>query len=468
MVGVLSTGAVVGAQVLWWPVHGAGAQAPQGFVLGTANATAQAIQLAPSTGGLSYSVTLAESLAGYQSTEGQGQSQTFDPGAIGISLTTQQCNGDPPPVKQSQLPQPALAESNDGDASQSKTVQGSNGAGVGVENASAKTTPAGSAKTTLVGLDVPGVIDVSGGTSTAQAQAIANKTREATASSEIGQVSLLGGQVTLDGLQWRSTQRSGDGSTQEGSFTIGSMTLDGKSMPVTPGQILSSLDQVNQALAPTGFHITPPTATNQSDGSVLESPLSIGIDASALGQQVLGPGLAAAQPVRDAIAKALLQIDCRTSIPLLLGDIAVGPFAGGGGLDIKLGGATSITDGTAYANPFAIDLGGGSLGASTPGDASGGAGGTTGAGAAGGSLASPGSALAGQTPSATGNPSGSTGRGAPGVASLGAVTNASSRTGTGAALPVGLGALALVVILAGMDYARARRARLLGSGSSES
>jgi hypothetical protein len=71
--------------------------------------------------------------------------------------------------------------------------------------------------------------------------------------------------------------------------------------------------------------------------------------------------------------------------------------------------------------------------------------------------------VAGQTPSAAGNPPGSTGGGVPGGRALGAVTNASNTTGTGAALPVGLGALALVVILAGMDYARARRARLFDS-----
>jgi hypothetical protein len=432
-------------------------------VLGTANATAQAIQLAPSTGGLSYNATLAESLAGFQSTEGQAQSQTLDPGAIGLALTTQQCNGSQPPVKQSQLPQPAVAESNNGDASQAKTVQGTNGAGVGVENASAKTTPAGVAKTTLTALDIPGIIDVSGGTSNAQAQVIGNKTREATASSEIAQVSLLGGQVILDGLQWHSTHRTGEGASQQGSFTVGSLTLGGKVMPVGPDQISTALDQVNKVLAPTGFHITPSTTINQSDGSVLESPLSVGIDASALGQQVLAPGLAAAEPVRDAITNALIKIDCRIGIPLLLADIAVGPLAGGGGLDINLGGATSLTNGTAYANPFGVDLGGGSLGASTLGDASGTGGGTTGAGAAGGSLASPGSAVAGQTPSAAGNPPGSIGGGVPGGRALGAVTNASNTTGTGAALPVGLGALALVVILAGMDYARARRARLFDS-----
>jgi hypothetical protein len=360
-----------------------------------------------------------------------------------------------------------VAESNNGDASQSKTVQGTNGAGVGVENASAKTTPAGSAKTTLTGLDVPGVIDVSGGTSTAQAQAIGNKTREATASSEIAQVSLLGGQVILDGLQWHSTQRTGDGAIQQGSFTIGSLTLAGKALPVAPDQISAALAQVNTVLAPTGFHITPSTAVDQSDGSLVESPLSIGIDASALGQQVLGPGLAAVQPVRDAITNALLQIDCRFAIPLLLADIGVGPLAGGGGLDINLGGATSLTNGTAYANPFGVDLGGSSLGASTLGDSSGAAGGTTGSPGAGSALASPGSALAGQTPTAAGSPAASTGGGAPGATALGAVTNASNRTGTGAALPVGLGALALVVTLAGMDYARARRARLFDSPGTE-
>ena len=42
----MGAGALVGAQVVGWPVHGAGAQTSQDFVLGTANATAQALQLA--------------------------------------------------------------------------------------------------------------------------------------------------------------------------------------------------------------------------------------------------------------------------------------------------------------------------------------------------------------------------------------------------------------------------------------
>ncbi len=466
LVGALGAGGVVIAQVVGWPVHGAGAQSAPGFVVGTANATSQAIQLAPSTGGLSYNVTLAEALAGYQSTEGQAQSQTVDPGAIGLSLTTQQCNGAPAPVQQSQLPQPAVAESNNGDASQSRAVQGANGAGVGTENASARTTPSGSATTTLTGLEVPGVIEVSGGTSTAAAQTIANKTREATASSEIAQVSLLAGQVTLDGLQWHSTQRTGDGATQQGSFSVGSLTLQGRAMPVAPDQLPATLAQVNTVLAPTGFHITPSSATNQSDGSLVESPLSIGIDASALGQQVLGPGLAAVQPVRDAITKALLQIDCRIAIPLLLGDIAVGPLAGGGGLDVNLGGATSLTNGTAYANPFAVDLGASSLGAGGPdaGAGGGGAGAPGVGGAVGG--ASPGTALAGSTAPSPGASPGRAGPAGGAGTPLGAVENASSHPGVGAAVPVGLGALALVLVLAGLDYTRARRARLFDPGGS--
>jgi hypothetical protein len=454
LVGVV----VVVAQVVGWPVHRAGAQAAPAFVPGTANATSQAIQLAPSTGGLGYDMTLAESLAGYQDTEGQAQSQTLDLGAIGLALTTQQCNGSPPPINQSQVPQPVQVESNNGNVNQSKTIQGSDNAGAGVETAAATTTPSGSARTTLIGFSVPGVIDVSGGTSSAGAQLIGNKTREATGSSEIKQISLLAGQVVLDGLQWQSTQRSGDGAAQQGSFSIGSMTLDGKAMQVSPDQLSGSLAQVNQALAPTGFHITPPTATNQSDGSVLERPLSIGIDSSALGQQVVGPGLAAAQPLRDAIASALLGIDCRFAIPLLLADIGIGPLAGGGGLDINLGGATTVTNGTAYGNPFDVNLGGGNSGQSQAGG-----GGPTGAATAGSDngLGSSGGALAGQSlaaPAADGARSGSSG-GRP----LGAVENASSHPGLGAAVPVGAGALALVVVLAAMDYTRARRRRMFAA-----
>src|SRR5580692_9524201 len=56
------------------------------FVPGTANAAAQAISVAPTSGGLNYAIVLATSIAAYQNAQAQSLSQTIDLGAIGTSL----------------------------------------------------------------------------------------------------------------------------------------------------------------------------------------------------------------------------------------------------------------------------------------------------------------------------------------------------------------------------------------------
>ena len=78
--------------------------ADSSFVPGNALGEAQAIELAPTTGRLSYAVTLATSVADYQITEGQSLSQTLDLGAIGTSLTSDWCTGGPPTVNPAACP----------------------------------------------------------------------------------------------------------------------------------------------------------------------------------------------------------------------------------------------------------------------------------------------------------------------------------------------------------------------------
>lgn len=468
--GAVVAGVTVGQWATAGAASGSGASGG-GFVLGTAQALSQAIVLAPTTGGLSYSITLAQSLAGFTEGVAQGQSQTLNLGAIGLSLTSQQCNGQPAPVSSKELPQAVTVESGSGgQTQQSELTPGLSGTGIGAghEQASADGTPSSTATTTLTGLDVPGALGVLGGTATATSEVVDGDARVAQATSEIAQVSLLGGLVVLDGLRWVATQRTGSGAANAASFTIAGLKVAGVAIPVRQDSTSQIATIINTALSPIGFEVELPTmSVNQSDGTVTESPLTIGIDKSALGNEVVGSQLGTVQPLRDVIDKALLGANCQFGVPLLLADIGTGVLAGGGNLNIELGGAQADTNGLAAVNPFG-DLGGalgGTLGTQ------GAAGATTTGGGFGGSASGAGpGGLGGTGAAGTGAVGGRTGNLAGGQTPTRVLTSVACRSlgtagggcgGAGDALPVGLAGLAALGAMAAADVFRLRRYRRL-------
>jgi hypothetical protein len=81
------------------------------FYPGTSTATASALALVPSTGGLGYTITLSTANAEYEQALAKATSQTLNLGVIGTVLTTASCNK-PAAVAASNLPQPVALESN--------------------------------------------------------------------------------------------------------------------------------------------------------------------------------------------------------------------------------------------------------------------------------------------------------------------------------------------------------------------
>src|SRR5580698_4957939 len=133
--------------------------ADSSFVTGNAQAQAQAMSLAPTTGGLSYAITLATSISDYQDVEAQSLSQTIDLGAIGTSLEAEGCNNSPPTLPQSDVPPPEQAESTNGDQDLTTTITPQTtdtGLGVGNEMAIATTQPAAGSTTTAASAATPG------------------------------------------------------------------------------------------------------------------------------------------------------------------------------------------------------------------------------------------------------------------------------------------------------------------------
>jgi hypothetical protein len=442
------------------------------FYPGGGTATAQPLAIKPSTAGLGYTMTLAGSSAQYAQGLAKALSQTLTLGAIGTSLTTASC-GKPATIQASSLPQPASVESSQGPPSQTLTVAGTfngSGAGAGIEQASVTKQPSATATTKGGDMNVVGAFDMSGLQSMAQAQVVNGQTRAVQATSDVGEISLLGGLIVMKGMHWEAAQQTGAANTSSASFSLGTMVVGGVPVPTaTPAQLATAIGIVNTALAPSGFHITLPQViqtpdTHDGNGSTTQvTDLSIGIDNSALGAAVVGSQLATAQPLRTAIDKAIIGANCSLGEQLVIGDIILGVPAGGGGLDFNFGSATVNISADAPVNAFGnfglagansgpTDTGG-STGSFTPGDA----GSPSIAG-------TPGTDSSGGSPTSSAASSGTTGSRSLGATKASACHSLSEAgggcSGGGAALPIGIAALIFLLATFAWDLVRQRRRRL--------
>lgn len=326
------------------------------FVAGSAAGTSQAFMLSPRDAGLAATVTVGQSIADYRDTLAQASSQALDLGLVGSTLTVQ-CSSLPPPVSAGDLPKALTAESDTGAASVDKAAAGPDTktakVATGREAVSVSPQPNEAAASSFDGerIEIPGLLDISGLSSSANARLINGQARISTATADIAKLDLLGGKIALDGLHWQISVRSGTHPSMSRSFSIGSATLAGVKLPTLPNALASTLAAVNKAVAATGLHITLPRPT-LSSGVYGISPLSIGIDNSRIGAAVFVPILnllhTLTDPVMSAITNAICQVgSVYTSLNLLLTALT-----GVGAVDAELGGATATTSDTSYANPF--------------------------------------------------------------------------------------------------------------------
>jgi hypothetical protein len=311
------------------------------FVPGATDAVAQILSVSPALSGEDLGVETGVSIADYNGTDGQAQSQVVTSALIGdfnVSLPAA-ING-------------LLAESSGSPSSQTSTVAGTDGEGGGVLNVTAAQS-AGTASTSLASFSLPSVVAVSGAQSTAATSIVNGQTRQAVATSSIGSLSLLGGLITLNGLKWTATQSTGAQSVQSGSFTVSSIGLAGKTVSVPVGGLNGAITFINTALAKTGLELHLPAEVVGTDGSVQETALSLGLDNSELGKNLVSPFINTIQPARTLLNTILTKIDPTLGESDLVLEIALGILAGQGTLDIDLGGAYATTNGTSYSNPLA-------------------------------------------------------------------------------------------------------------------
>lgn len=337
------------------------------FVPGSATATAQAFQIAPRDAGLAATITFGRTVGQYRNSLAQASSQALDLGLIGNTLTVQ-CSSAPPPVRPGQLPKALSAESDTGPAHNERSFPGENGqlftAATGREAVSATPAPNEDALADFEEqrLSVANLVSVDGLSSQSHAHLYAGQAREADSTADLATVRLAG-KVELAGLHWSSTVRTGTRASSSSTFSVSSVSIGGARLPTASTAALSStFAAVNKALAQTGLHVSLPQQTTDN-GVVGMTPLSIGIDNSALGRLLVDPILnlfhMIADPALATVTTAICQLG---SIYAAVNLLLVG-FSGVGAFDLELGGTTATTNDTTYANPFGS---GGATGASLP------------------------------------------------------------------------------------------------------
>ena len=441
---------------------------------GQGSAYAQSLAVQPHDGSLAVGAIFGEALAGHTNTFARAQSQGLDFGSIGLSLTSGDNCGQPPPLKPSQIPQALQTETGAPGADKGLTqspTSGTNAQNQGTQSGSfgstefvqATSLPYGLAETSYAPVSV-GPITISGMDSRAWS-GIVNGQREAGATSDIGSISLISGLITLKGLHWESVYPSGGAAQPTSTFSIGQVAIKGVSQSLS--RDLSSIQSaINTLLAKLGMQLFLPHSSRQRGVESL-SALSLQVQPNAMRDALIAAINNPTEGLQQTIIGGLengfspkepapvTSAVCQTDTPITVGQITVASIDGGGFLSMSLGGTTA-SSGEIPSNPFNLNLFTPSF---TPGQTLT----TPGIPAVAGSTSPLVSAGGGSTGSlggsngATGQPAPSTTVGAPSGATQQAA--AASYSAGGPLLAIGLIGLGLLGLLAEGDRRVMRRAQ---------
>lgn len=315
-----------------------GAPAQEPFNSGTGSAIALGYKVNPVNGNLSFGITAGESVSGHQNTGATGQARAINLGVIGVTLAGESCDGGEPTMPADKQPQPVIARSGEEGAEAGKTEKEAN---LITKFARATMDPYAEAITEIAPTGDPAAIYISGGRTISHSGVVGGNVREAMARTELGEVSLAGGAVKLQGLVWEAIHRSGAVDEATGSFSVKGLEVGGQSVPL-PADSGGQLAAINTALAPLGLKFAEP-AVRVEQGIVFVDPLKLAVVPSAERDGITGPLVSAAQPLREAIADALLAQDCGNATYITVADIVLGSLTGAGQLGLELGGVQATT-----------------------------------------------------------------------------------------------------------------------------
>jgi hypothetical protein len=232
-------------------------------------------------------------------------------------------------------------------------------------------TPYGEADTSY-GLVNGGVISVSGMRSRAWSGLVDGR-RVAAATSDIAAINIAAGAVVLNGLHWEVEFPSGGSGPPKGSFTIGQVLIQGKPQPAQ--DVAAALAAVNKVLAGIGMAFEPPAAT-LVEGVQFVSPLQLLVvpnkTRDSITTSVIAPAQKAFFPIANGLENGFSPAEpeqlahalCQTDTPITVADITIASIDGGGYFSTAFGGVNA-TSGDAPANKFDLSKFAPSLGLST-------------------------------------------------------------------------------------------------------
>jgi hypothetical protein len=337
----------------WAAAGGASAAETGGFDNGTAKATALIAKIAPGVGNLQLALGAGTAVSELRNGLAQSQSQAFDLGLIGTTLTGEGCDGSAGTLQPDQLPQPLRIDNRKGPASASKDEAPIGGTqfGVGRKQVSADEDPGSEATTTFGAIDLSPIVKIGGGRANAVTRVVDKKAREAIATATMD-VELGGGAVELDGLRWRAEHRTGADPKVEGTFDIG--TAAGQTSPLGPQQLEPAEGPINQALAPLGITVQLPKVVHLTSPAdlVRVTPLRIQLKDSPAGATVLGPLLGATREQREQLFDQVSKSYCQAAGALFVGDLALTIAAGAGFITIDVGGVEATAADVRFDDPF--------------------------------------------------------------------------------------------------------------------
>jgi hypothetical protein len=332
---------------------------------GSAFASSVVLAANPEYGGLSLVVRGGQSTASYTGTQAIADAQAVNLGYVGGLL-----NG-PPNACYGSAGGPSATASFNALQAASDSGAASKSADGGVESVAVNPSPEQASATTAPSpIAIPGLLDVTAH-AVSHVSYVSGKDQEADAATTMT-VSLLGGLVTLNGLSWAANQETGATSAASGTFSMTSLTVAGKSTAIaTPAELASALAVANKVLVTFGLTLTQPVeSTDPVTGTVTIGPLRLQVEGTAITNTVLGALNPTETTVEEQIGKVLATGDeaCIKVIESYVGDaelvagIVEGILAGGGFIDLELGGASADTeDAPNFVNPLDV-LGGNSSG----------------------------------------------------------------------------------------------------------
>jgi hypothetical protein len=338
---------------------------------GIGSSYAQSLQVTPHEGALAVGVVLGEALAGHTNGVARAQSQGEDLGSIGLSLEGYNCGTQPSAQQVALIPQALQAETGQPGAAEGQTVQPTDGASKAsptsyppswgsTEHVQATQDPYGEADTSY-GLINGGAYTVAGMTTKAWSGLVKGD-RVAGATSDIGAINFVNGQVVMKNLHWEVTYPSSGAGQPTGSFSVGQLLIGGTPVPAPDPS--AALAAANKVLGTLGIEVDAPTVT-QVQGVEFVSPLQIQVVPNDTRDKILLAAIVPAQSAEHPLAQGLeegfspsepqqlVQVLCQSDTPITVADITIAAIDGGGYFSAGFGGVNA-TSGELPANPYSL------------------------------------------------------------------------------------------------------------------